>query len=117
MAITAISRLTTKDYVTEGDKDSDDQTVFKLKPLNGLQYMDVIAELRTDENGEAGLTGKGLGLAIKYGLAGWENFNDEDEKELKFNKLNVSKVPPIVLTELAGEIINRSEAGGEERKN
>ena len=119
MAITAISKLTAEDYVPESDRDSDadDQTSFSLKPLNGMQYREVIAELKTDGDGESSLTGQGLKLAIKYGLAGWENFSDENEKVLKFNKLNVSKIPPIILTELAGEIINRSEVGAEERKN
>ena len=117
MEITAISKLTTADYIPENDKESSEPTAFKLKPLNGMQYMEVIAELKTDENGEASLTGKGLGLAIKFGLAGWDNFCDEDGKNLKFNRLNIVKIPPIILTELAGEIINRSEVGAEERKN
>ena len=117
MAITAISRLIAEDYVTEGDRGSDEPTSFSLKPLNGMQYMEVIAELKTNGDGEASLTGEGLKLAIKYGLVGWKNFCDEDGANLKFNKLSVTFIPPTILAELASEIISRSEVGAEERKN
>ena len=117
MAITAISKLTTADYIPERNKDIGDPTVFKLKPLSGRRYMEIMPELKTDENGETSVSGKGLWMAIKFGLVGWDNFYDEDGKELKFNMINIEKIPPVTLIDLAGEIINRSEVGAEERKN
>lgn len=121
MAILAITALTAKKYVPLSEQDSEvdanELTSFDLKPLNGLEYMEVISELKTDSEGVSRLSGEGLKKSIRYGLVGWDNFNDEQGRKVKFNKFNVSKVPPLVLAELASEIINVSETGNEERKN
>ena len=116
MAITAISNLAPFDYVPELDRDSESPTTFKLKPLNGMQYMEVISELKSD-GGETRLSGKGMHLAINHGLVGWDNFSDDNGKAVKFNPANINKIPPIVLAELAGEIVSKSELGVTETKN
>jgi len=117
MSITAISGLTAEKYIPEIDKDSDEPTSFKLKPLSGVHYMSIMAEVTELGDGESRITGNGLRLAIKHGLVGWDNFNDAQGNKMKFNPVNVKKIPPAILTELAGEIISRSEVGGEQIKN
>ena len=79
--------------------------------------MEIMAEVSDSGNGEQRISGNGLRLAIKHGLSGWENFNDEQGNALKFNPLHVQKIPPVILSELAGEIISMSEVGGEQIKN
>lgn len=117
MAITAISKLTAEDYIAQSDREDESPTRFRLRPLNGLQYMEVISELSRGDDGQLRISGKGMKLALQYGLVGWSNFRDSDGKEIKFNPVNVEKIPPVILSELAGEIINRSEIGEDERKN
>lgn len=117
MSITAISKLIAEDYIPQSDIDSDNPTKFRLRPLNGMQYMEVMSELIRNDDGQLRISGKGMKMALQYGLIGWSNFRDEDGNELKFNILNVEKIPPVILSELASEIISRSEIGEEERKN
>lgn len=117
MAITAITNLAPFDYVPESDRDSESPTTFKLTPLNGMQYMEVISEITTDTNGDSRLSGTGMNRAIKYGLTGWENFPDENGKAVKFNPIAIRKIPPVILAELAREIVSKSELGVSEQKN
>jgi hypothetical protein len=117
MPITAISNLTPEWYTPECEKGVDDPTRFKLKPLDGKEYMEIMSEFRREESGEFTISSRGLHAALKYGLVGWENFMDSHGKDVKYSPHNLGKVPPIILQELAGEIINRSELGETERKN
>ena len=117
MSIQIISNITPFDYTPTGDRESADPTVFKLLPLNGMQYMEVMNELTRDANGTMKLSSRGLQQALKYGLIDWKNLCDENGKNVKFNAFNINKIPPFILTELAGEIIDRSEVGDAVRKN
>lgn len=116
MAIVAMTGIVDDDYICRKDQDSESPTIWKLRPLNGFKYMEVMTELvRTDEGFK--ITGKGLGLAVKHGLVGWENFKDQNGKELKFNSINITKIPAVVLGELADRVIEISELGDEQTKN
>jgi len=117
MSITAISGLTVQDYICAADKESDEPTTFKLKPLSGMHYMEIMAEVTDSGNGEQRISGNGLRLAIKHGLTGWDNFPDDNGKDLKFNSMNLQKIPPVELAELAGQILSISEVSGAQTKN
>lgn len=116
MTITALSGLVEQEYIPEDDKDSENPTVFRLKPLNGMQYMEVMSEVKRVGD-FLRVSGDGLKLAIKYGLVGWKDFYDENGKDVKFNPHTVLRVPSDVLAELADKIISISRLEGTEIKN
>ena len=112
MSIVAMSPIVATNYVPTADNTNDNKTSFKLKPLNGMQGLEVMQELRFDENRKPLLTAKGLQLALKYGLDGWENFLDESGQPVFFTINNINRVRTDILAELASEIINKSALGG-----
>ncbi len=117
MTITAFSGLAPEKYIPRSEREEDSPAEFTLKPLNGLEYMEVIGQLINDEDLGWQITGRGLRIAISYGVIGWTEFNDADGKEIKFSKNNVKLLPSVILGELADKIINISEIGEAERKN
>jgi hypothetical protein len=117
MSIVITSGLVKENYISKFDTGSDNKTTFELMPLNGFQYMEVMAEMRRNEDGDYRITVKGLRLAIKFGLIDWSGLLDPDGSEINFNKDNISKLPSLVLSDLSGKIIDISELGDTERKN
>lgn len=113
MTLHAITQIMPFDYIPKQDRDSDTKTIFKLRPLNGLQHMEVLREI-DDENR---YTTAAIRLAIKYGLTGWENFTDESGHAIPYSPVTIARLPPFVLHELGMEIITRSELGEPARKN
>jgi len=104
-------------FTPESEKESDNPARFLLKPLDGEEYLELITELGEKEEGGMTISGKGLKLAIRYGLAGWENFNDAGGTPLKFSRGNIGLLPVYILVDLAQEIANRSAVSGEQEKN
>jgi len=117
MAITAVPNLTVYKYTPIAERENDNPTTFDLKPLNGVEYMEVCAELIPDGVGGADLPHAGGVICLKHGLVGWSNLLDENGQEIVFNKLNFGRVPSAILSELATEIFVRAEVGEPERKN
>ena len=120
MAITAISAIKADWYTPESERDEEEtkRTRFKLQPLDGTQYLDVMAQVNTTPNGDIQMSGYGLRMAAKWGVVGWENFADpETGKEMKFNAFTVARIPPVILKELVSEIMDRSELGEIQVKN
>lgn len=118
MAIKAISTIKPDWYTPQCEEGEDEPTRFKLKPLDGTQYLDVMSEVTTSLDGDIQVTGRGLKLAAKWGVVGWENFSDpETGKEIKYSAVNVPRVPPVILSELVGVILERSELGEDQTKN
>lgn len=111
--IHAIPQLLTIDYIPKDDRDSEQPTKFKLQPLSGTQFMEVLCEI----DAEGHYTAKGLLLALKYGLCGWDNFCESNGGAIPFAPVNFGKIPPMIVHEVALEIINRSSLGEKERKN
>lgn len=118
MAIKATSVIKPDWYTPEDEKEEESPTRFKLKPLDGIQYMDVMSEVAKNLDGDIQITGRGLKLVVKWGVVGWENFVDPDTgKEIKYSPHNMQRVPPLVLSELVSEILERSEIGEDQTKN
>lgn len=113
MALHAIPHILPFDYVPNCDKNEPEKTTFKLRPLNGQQHMEVLHEI--DETGH--YTARAMGLAIKYGLIGWENFTDAGGAALPFSPLNITRIPPVIMQELALAVIRRSDLGEAALKN
>lgn len=117
MAITAITKLAVADFVPDREIGADLPATFRLRPLTGPQYLEMISEMVRDSEGQTRLSGRGLRRVIEWGLVGWSNILDENGQPFKFSQQNVALIPPLVLSEIASEIINRSEIGEEQEKN
>jgi len=117
MSINITTGLTNEKYIPESQKNEVNPAEFNLKPLSGLEYMEVMSEMFQAEDGSIRMPGSALRLAISYGLKGWKNFFDETGEDVPFSKPNVGRLPATVLSDLANKIISISELGVAERKN
>lgn len=100
-----------EDFVPEKFKDMQDPPTFKVRPMTGPELLDVQAEFDTKlEN----FTGKGWNLAVKYGLMGWKNVQDQNEATLAYSRANVRFLPSNLLIEIASKIISISKFSTEE---
>jgi len=118
MAITAAqAKIDKVDYVIESDRGSENPTTFKLKPMDGQQYMGVMAEANMDQDGMMSFSERTMKNTLKYGLVGWDNFPDEDGKDVKFSRLAFGRIPVAELTELFSQIIKMSSVSEDEGKN
>jgi len=116
MAIKTISVLAATWFVPKSEKDDMNPARFEVRPLDGMQYMEVMNE--TSGTGvDLRISGRGLKLALQHGLVGWETVQDKDGKNIEFSRNEVNRLPPILLTELAAEILDISELGEEAIKN
>ena len=104
-------------YTPESEEDEEKPSKFKIKPLNGEQFMEVVADSETDRSGDIRLNGRGLKLALRYGIIDWENIEKENGIPLKFSVHNLKLLPMEVLSDLASEIVNRSAMEDDETKN
>ncbi len=122
MGIKGISLGETKDFVSQYDKD-EPKTIFKIGALDS-EIFDLLGE---DKNPL-----RLMSDAIRFGLKGFENFNDSNGKPIKFDTVSravgqynykvvsdsIMKIlPPQVKTELGTEILKLSKLNEEEIKN
>ena len=79
--------------------------------------MEIMLEVAKNADGDLAVTGKGLRLAIKYGLTGWENFVGDDGKDIPFSRAAVGRIPLADLSDIASEVLDRSKVSEEQEKN
>jgi len=117
MASVTINKLSLRDYILPSQADDTNPTRYKIRPMNGMEHMDVLSITDLDENGHMRYKGPALKKVINYGLKGWENLLNSDGEEVKFSPAEINNLSPIDLHYIATEIINISELTGDERKN
>ena len=112
MAIVVQSKLTSEMYTPEQERSAKDPTRFKLRPLSGVQYLDVISYFVEGTNGQK-LSAKGMEQVLSYGVVKAENlFNDKGKQTQALEYLD-----PITTAELVSRIMELSEIRESERKN
>jgi hypothetical protein len=111
----ALNKIAEFDYKLKADQDNPDATVFRLKPLSALQYMEV-----TDAFQQRG-TAAGYNIALSYGLKGWSKFADASGVEAAFLSQapseNVARLTMEKIIELAAAILDASKVTEAEIKN
>lgn len=122
MGIKGISLSETKDFVSQYDK-SEPKTIWKLGALDS-EIFDLLGE---DKNPL-----RLMADAVRFGLRGFENFTDENNKPVKFDTVSravgpynykvvadsiMKIIPPQIKTELGTEILKMSKLNEEEIKN
>ena len=99
------------------DKDIDRPTRYKLKPLDGIQFLEVAANGDTQADGTFMPNHKGRLLLLRNGIKGWENVVDHDDETLEFNIARIKFIPAPHLVECVNEILERSALGAADEKN
>lgn len=123
MGIKALSKVIDAWYTPESERTEEDDdeitsnpnpTRFKLRPLTPPQLESVMQSQ------------PGVGIVVpisrysevlKMGLIDWENFTEENGKELKPNFTNHHLIPQKIRMELGSEIIDISQIDEEDSKN
>lgn len=117
MTVKLNSGLSPEWYTPNDQVGEDQQCRFLLKPLTGAQHAEVLMEM-SQRNGESFLlNGKGMRLALEYGLADWDGVLDEVGAPLKFKRKRVADLPAHYHIELSHRVLNISGISEDEQKN
>jgi hypothetical protein len=120
VAVRAITKLVAE-WFTPSDQlelpDGENPTRYLLKPLNGLQFMELMPLGTINTQDHFAPTHAGRMLLLRYGLQGWEGVLDENGEPLEFNRRMFTAIPPSHLIECAHEILARSALEAAEAKN
>jgi hypothetical protein len=115
----ALQNLKAEFYVPLSERDGTMPTRFNLRPLDGIELLDV--SYHRDEQGNLSLSSAAARSALKHGLLGWENLVDETGTQVLFNPvdrdMNLKRLPAELVVELSTEIFVRSILSEQERKN
>lgn len=96
--------------------EGEDSARFKIRGMDGLQQLQVSEEIKTTDDGLS-VSGHGITQVIKFGLLGWENFTDDEGRDLAFTPENVRRIPLRFLSKISAEIFRLSSLSGEQQKN
>lgn len=106
MAIKLISGLKGEWY--EPEQEGEDKSSFKIQPLTGLQYHELIAHI--NDNGK--LDTDGVKQCLRYGLKDWQNVDGDFSVEKAIRSL-----PAKYLLLISSRIFEISSFDGELEKN
>lgn len=115
MGIKALEGLVPAWYTPIGQDDDDKPTRFKLKPLNGDQYAEVMDHFRVEEE-RLHVKAAGQKICLKHALVDWENFADSSG-DVEFLPTNFRLIPYSQRTELVTHIMLKSALSEEQEKN
>lgn len=119
MATIALTGLIEEWFTPADQKDVEDPTRYRFKPLNGMQQMQVAPHGTYAGDGSFTPDHLGRTLTLRHALKGWDNLNDPTRggQALAFNHDRVKFVPPNHLLELVNHILAVSARGAEDEKN
>lgn len=117
MAIKALNPFAPAWYTPRAELGSPNPTRFKIRGLDGTEQGYLVPELTIDPvlRTISGMTGKGLELALAYGLLDWENFAN-DKGPVAFVPGNFNLIDYKTRIELAMQILTASYVQPEEKK-
>ena len=117
MTIKAMNPLAPTWYTPRGEQGQPNPTRFKIRGLNGGEHGYIVPELTLDPIGRmvVGISGKGIDLALNYGLLDWENLAN-GAGPLAFNPANFGLMEHALRVELAWQIIAATHVQPEEKK-
>lgn len=117
MAIKALNPMEPQWYTPASEAGQENPTRFRVKGLDGETMGYIAPEFIVDDHGRVkSLTGKGIELALNYGLVDWENLSN-DKGAVKFGRHSFRLLPYDMRAELASQIVILSSPTEDERKN
>jgi hypothetical protein len=117
MTIKALNPLVPFWYTPPEEEGAPNPTRFKLRGLDGTEQGYVMPELTIDAVTRTitGMSGRGLELALAYGLVDWENFENK-AGPVAFSPGNFRLMPIELRVALAMKILTSSYVQAEEKK-
>ena len=113
MAISALKKVAPSWYTPEKERGKESPTRFKLRPLTPPELESVFEQV-----GDGfGVPPKNYAQVLKYGITDYDNFPDDNGKQLKCSVVNHSRIPSDIRFELAVEILSMSQIDEEEVGN
>lgn len=101
----------------KSSRDKSGQVEWLLKPLSGLEFMQVQASATVNADGHFVYSGPALRDALRFGILDWKGVQDEKGVPIKYNSYMLNNIPERYLTEVFNEIINRAFVNELEQKN
>lgn len=111
MPIQPMTGLQPEDFVPEDQEGDGEPTSFRIQPLNGEQFNNVMALFQQLPDGQMTYSGQAITLCLRYGLTDWSNFG------VKFSVHNHKLIPAAVRTAIFARIIEISSLDEDEIKN
>jgi hypothetical protein len=114
----ALNPLTPEWYTPKTEEGKDNPTRFKIRPLSGVEAMDL--ELFRDVDGNTRITGRSARTILRHGLIDWENFGTDAEKVVFKTgnpDENIARLPNEIADELVAEVFRRTVLMEADRKN
>lgn len=117
MAIKALNPFAPYWYTPREEEGAQNPTRFKLQGLNGEQMGYISPEFILDPQTKSitALSGKGIDIALTYGLVDWENFQN-DAGAVPFVRANFALIPHRLRGELAFQIVIASHVPADAKK-
>lgn len=94
-------------------------TDFYLKPLSGIEFMEVSEDVKFDMKGNALISAKTCSIVLNYGLIGWRNYKDAKGEEILFSGSqvqNISRLRLVDIKPITLAILDKSNMGEEDEK-
>ena len=109
MALAVTSSLAPEWFTPPSQADESEPAGFLLAPLSAAGFLNANAAVSADRYGDAAM------LVCQEVIKGWRNVTVDGEAE--FKPRLVASLPPVIVSELATEIIGRATLSETERKN
>lgn len=117
MTTKALTGLVAEWFTPEDQVGDESPTRYKLKPLNGLDFMAVAQHGTVDDEGSFTPNHKGRLLLLTHGLKDWENVIDDKGEPLGFNLARIKFIPTTHLVEISNDLLLKSALGAQAEKN
>lgn len=120
MAVTVREQIAPSWYTPGSEKAESNPTRFRVRPLNGVERLEVFGELSTDKKtGTTMLTAKGVTICASYGVIGWDGpaSRDASGKDRLWSASTLRMLEPMLIHELGLHVFNITELGADAEKN
>lgn len=109
------SKIAPSWFKSERDKNGDVEWL--LKPLSGLEFMQVQAGASVSTEGYFVYSGQAIRDALRFGIQDWKGVVDPKAEPIVYSHLILDMIPQKHLHEVFNEIINRAFIRESEKKN
>lgn len=101
----------------KSDRDKSGEVEWLLKPLSGLEFMQVQSGASVNADGFFSYNGQCMRDALRFSIQNWKGFSDEKGDTLQYSAFMLDLIPQMYLNEVFNEIMNRAFIREHEQKN
>ncbi|WP_111639993.1 hypothetical protein [Marinomonas shanghaiensis] len=101
----------------ESDLDEKRDVKWLLKPLSGLEFMQVQSGASINAAGNFTYSGQAMRDALHFSIQDWAGFNDKSGNPMRYGRHRLGFAKQKYLTEVFNEIMNRAFIREYEEKN